>query len=159
MYTNWISSERLFRVVHWLSLRVPMYPLSVCCSVLQCVAVCCSVLQCVAVCCSVLQCVAVCCSLWKRTVSLYSLSVNCSLFQSSREVDHLLSTIRPKKKKTTLLRLKILFVKQGASLLVDVMVIIMWHILLGFRTVCVCVIEKGQDLQKEKYFKKTLPPF
>ena len=32
--------------------------LSVCCSVLQCVAVCCSVLQCVAVCCSVLQCVA-----------------------------------------------------------------------------------------------------
>ena len=56
---------------------------SVCCSVLQCVAVCCvsltrgessrtaavadvprpsvSVLQCVAVCCSVLQCVAVCC--------------------------------------------------------------------------------------------------
>ena len=51
-----------------------------CCSVLQCVAVCCSeesseseqsrivsvccsVLQCVAVCCSVLQCVAVCCSM------------------------------------------------------------------------------------------------
>ena len=34
--------------------------LTVCCSVLQCVAVCCSVLQCVAVCCSVLQCVAVC---------------------------------------------------------------------------------------------------
>ena len=32
--------------------------LSMCCSVLQCVAVCCSVSQCVAVCCSVLQCVA-----------------------------------------------------------------------------------------------------
>jgi len=32
---------------------------SMCCSVLQCVAVCCSVLQCVAVCCSVMQ---VCCS-------------------------------------------------------------------------------------------------
>ena len=34
----------------------PWPPLSVRCSVLQCVAVCCSVLQCVAVCCSVLQC-------------------------------------------------------------------------------------------------------
>jgi len=33
--------------------------ISVCRSVLQCVAVCCSVLQCVAVCCSALQCVAV----------------------------------------------------------------------------------------------------
>jgi len=30
------------------------------------VSVCCSVLQCVAVCCSVLQCVAVCCSVWVR---------------------------------------------------------------------------------------------
>ena len=42
--------------------------MTVCCSVLQCIAVCycvavsCSVLQCVAVCYSVLQCVAVCCS-------------------------------------------------------------------------------------------------
>jgi len=40
--------------------------LTVCRSVLRCVAVCCSVLQCVAVCSSVLQCVAVCSSakLW-----------------------------------------------------------------------------------------------
>ena len=54
-------------------------PVTVCCSVLQCVVVCCIVLQCVAVClrcdaaccsvlqhvaecCRVLQCVAVCCS-------------------------------------------------------------------------------------------------
>ena len=37
--------------------------LSICCSVLQCVAVCCSVLQRVAVCCSMLQHVAACCSL------------------------------------------------------------------------------------------------
>ena len=36
--------------------------IAVCCSVLQCVASCRSVLQCVVVCCSVLQCVAVCCS-------------------------------------------------------------------------------------------------
>jgi len=36
--------------------------LSVCCSVLQCVAGCCSVLQGVAVCCNVLQCIAVRCS-------------------------------------------------------------------------------------------------
>ena len=35
--------------------------ITVCCSVLQCIAVRCSVLQCVAVCCSVLQCVTVCC--------------------------------------------------------------------------------------------------
>jgi len=42
---------------------IPPRPvLSLCCSVLQCVAVCCSVLQCVAVCCSALQCVTVCCS-------------------------------------------------------------------------------------------------
>jgi len=36
--------------------------MSVCGSVLQCVAVCCSVLLCVAVCCGVLLCVAVCCN-------------------------------------------------------------------------------------------------
>jgi len=77
----------------------------------------------------------------KEAVSLYFLSVCSSLFQSSQEVDHLLSPIRPKKK-TTLLRLKILFVKQGASLFVDVMIIIMLHILLGFRTVCVCVCNR-----------------
>jgi len=63
--------------------------LSLCCSVLQCVAVCCSVLQCVAVCCSVLQCVAVCCSAlqcgrpkWLRSsyvihISIYSLGRSC----------------------------------------------------------------------------------
>jgi len=44
-----------------LTLSMTRQRLTVCCSVLQCVAVCCSVLQCVAVCCSVLQCVAVRC--------------------------------------------------------------------------------------------------
>ena len=64
---------------------------SVCCSVLQCVAVCCSVLQCGAVCCSVLQCVAVCCSVWclcqtcprhalKVSFHMYSRSLGRSLF-------------------------------------------------------------------------------
>ena len=38
---------------------VKWHSLTVCFSVLQCVAVCCSVLQCVVVYCSVLQCVAV----------------------------------------------------------------------------------------------------
>jgi len=43
----------------------PNRSLTVCCSMLQCVAVCCSVLQCDAVCCSELQCGCefVCCSL------------------------------------------------------------------------------------------------
>jgi len=50
---------------------------SVCCSVLQCVAVCCSVLQCGAVCCSVLQCVAVCCSV----AVLQCVAVCCSVLQ------------------------------------------------------------------------------
>jgi len=49
--------------------------LSVCCSVLQCVAVCCSVLQCVAVCCSALQCAAVCWSV------LECAGVCCSVLQ------------------------------------------------------------------------------
>jgi len=49
--------------------------LTVCCSVLQCVAVCCSVFQCVAVCCSLLQCVAVCCSV------LQGAAVCCSVLQ------------------------------------------------------------------------------
>jgi len=40
-------------------LKVCVWEVSMCCSVLQCVAVCCSVLQCVAVGCSGLQCVAV----------------------------------------------------------------------------------------------------
>ena len=39
-----------------------VFPLTVRCSVMQCVAVCCSVLQCVTVCCSVLHGVVVCCS-------------------------------------------------------------------------------------------------
>ena len=49
--------------------------MSVCCSVLQCVAVCCSVLHCVAVCCSVLQRDAVCCSV------LQCVAVCCSVLQ------------------------------------------------------------------------------
>jgi len=55
--------------------------LTVCCSVLQCVAVCCSVLQCVAVCCSVLQCVAVwCCVVLCVAVRV---AVCCSVLQFS----------------------------------------------------------------------------
>ena len=49
--------------------------LSVCCSVVQCIAVYCSVLQCVAVCCSVLQCGAVHCS------ALQCVAVCCSMLQ------------------------------------------------------------------------------
>ena len=48
---------------------------TVCCSVLQCVAVYCSVFQGVTVCCSVLQCVAVCCSV------LQGVAVCCSTLQ------------------------------------------------------------------------------
>jgi len=52
--------------------------LSICCSVLQCVAVCCSVLQCVAVCCSVAQCVAV----WHSVLLLLQCgAVCCSVLQ------------------------------------------------------------------------------
>ena len=90
-----------------------------CCSVLQCVAVSgrgqCHYIPCL--------CVVVCSSPVERLITCFHL-------------------FDQRKKRTTLLRLKILFVKQGASLFVDVMVIIMWHILLGFRTVCVCVCNR-----------------
>jgi len=50
-----------------------LFRLSICCSVLQCVAVCYSVLQCVAVCCSKMQFVLVCC------IVLQGVAVYCSV--------------------------------------------------------------------------------
>ena len=59
--------------------------LSVCCSVLQCVAVCCNALQCVAVCCSVLPCIAVCFNLLQRVTACCSVlqrfAACCSVLQ------------------------------------------------------------------------------
>jgi len=71
--------------------------LSVCCSVLQCVAVCCSALQCAAVCCSepfrVLPCVAVCCSVLQCDAVCYlnradeqTLSISPSLFHREKSL-------------------------------------------------------------------------
>jgi len=46
--------------------------ISLCCSMLQCVAVCCSVLQCVSVCCSMSQCVVVRCSVLQCVAVFHS---------------------------------------------------------------------------------------
>jgi len=51
----------------WGSIAIP---LTLCCSVLQCVAVCCSVLQCVVVCCSVLKCVLQCVAVCRVAVCI-----------------------------------------------------------------------------------------
>ena len=88
--------------VSWMSMHATL--VTVCCSVLQCVAVCCSVLWCIAVClcrgmhassitvccsvlhyiavcCSVLQCVAICCSVSLEGYARILHAVCCSVLQ------------------------------------------------------------------------------
>ena len=79
----------------WISVCYSMLQcVAVCCSVLQCVAMCCTSLQCVAVCCNVLQCVALCCithngkpldhspPLWLSVLQCVLCIVCCSVFHS-----------------------------------------------------------------------------
>jgi len=80
----------------WVHVLQCLHCVTVCCSVLQCVAgshvtwltlnecsafvaVCCSALQCLAVCCSVLQCVAVCCTITCDMTHLEWVQCGCSL--------------------------------------------------------------------------------